>query len=201
VSSHRASRPSRRSTRLGGLAAVVVGLLLSGLLIWTTSYAAYSATTQNAADTWSTCSVSLTDDRGSALFTVDELWPGATGSRCITVISTGTVPGQVRLYGKDLTGPALLTQNIHIDVTQGTAGTAVDCSDFTASSTPGVFSSTLAAYPTGYSAGGSSWDLAGTPSEQRTYRITYTVDPNTGNENQDMTASMTFVWEVQTNAS
>ena len=202
MTSHRVQRPSRRTTRLSGLVAVVVGLLLSGLLIWTTSYAAYSATTQNSADSWTTGTVFLRDDDGgAALFTAEKLRPGSTGSRCLVVTSDGSLPGTVKLYAKDLTGPALLTQNIHVDVAQGSGGTAADCTGFVADAAAPVFSSTLATLPTGYGTGGAAWTLTGTPGEQRTYRITYRVDPNTPNDTQATRASTTFVWEAQTPAS
>ena len=194
---HRAPRPTRRTVRAGSTAAVVAGLVLSGTLIWTTSYAAFTADTRNLANSWSTGSVALTANRASALFQVDKLWPGATGSRCITVTSGGSVPGEVHLYGAALTGPTLLTQSISLHVVQGTAGTAADCSDFTAAATPAVFTRTLAAYPTDYGTGGSPWVLGGTTGERRVYRITYEVDPNAGNSTQNTTATMTFVWEVQ----
>jgi hypothetical protein len=199
MSSHRAAPPSRRSARLGGAVAAVVGLLLSGVLTWSTSYAAFSARADNAGNSWTTGSVELETDRATALFQVDELWPGASGSRCLTVTSGGSVPGEVRLYGAALTGPLLLTQNITIDVVQGT-GSAVDCADFSAPAGAPVFSRTLATYPTEHGTGGSPWVLAGDVGEQRTYRVTYRVDPNAGNATQLSTATMTFVWEVRSTA-
>jgi len=197
VTTHRAPRPTRRTARAGSTAAVVAGLVLSGCLIWTTSYAAFTADTRNSGNTWTTGSVALANDRASALFQVDKLWPGATGSRCITVTSNGSVPGEVRLYGAALTGPTLLTQAISIDVVQGTAGAAVDCADFVAAATPAVSTRTLAAYPTDYGTGGSPWVLTGATGENRVYKISYQVDPNAGNSTQNSTATMTFVWEVQ----
>ena len=199
MTSHRAARPSRRPARLGGAVAAVVGLLLSGVLTWSTSYAAFSARTENEGNSWTTGRVQLGTDRASALFQVDELWPGASGSRCLTVTSGGTVPGEVRLYGAGLTGPLLLTQNVTVSVVQGT-GTAVDCSDFVAPAGAPVHSTTLAAHPTEYSTGGSPWVLAGDAGEQRTYRLTYRVDPNAGNATQNSTATMSFVWEVRSTA-
>ena len=201
MTSHRATPPSRHSVRLGGLVAVAVGLLLSGVLTWTTSYAAFSATTQNGANSWATGRVQLDTDRTTALLQVDELWPGATGSRCLTVTSSGSVPGEVRLYGAGLTGPALLAANIRLDVVQGSTGSAADCSDFVPAAAPPSFTSTLAAYPTGYAAGGSPWVLAGDVGEQRVYRVSYTVDPNADNATQAQTATMSLVWEVRTRAS
>jgi hypothetical protein len=201
VTTHRAPRPSRRTARLGGLAAVVVGLLLSGLLIWTTSYAAYSATTQNTGDSWATGSVGLTDDDGgTALFTATGLRPGSTASRCLVVSSSGTLPATVRMYGTDLVATKSLASWITLTVTQGTGGGAGSCAGFVPDPASAV-TSTLAAFPTSYGAATAGWSLAGTPAESRTYRISYTVDPNAPNSTQSATAAMTFVWEAQTPAS
>ncbi|MCZ2830555.1 hypothetical protein O2W14_17090 [Modestobacter sp. VKM Ac-2986] len=199
MSSHLAAPTSRRPARLGAAVAAVVGLLLSGVLTWSTSYAAFSARADNAGNSWTTGTVELHTGRTSALFQATELWPGASGSRCLTVTSGGSVPGEVRLYGADLAGPLLLTQSVRLDVVQGT-GTAVDCTDFVAATGAPVDTSTLAEYPTTYSAGGAPWVLAGDVGEQRTYRVTYRVDPNTGNATQESTATMSLVWEVRSTA-
>ncbi|MFQ1003041.1 hypothetical protein [Modestobacter sp. SSW1-42] len=197
MTTHRAPRATRRTVRTGSTAAVVAGLVLSGCLVWTTSYAAFTAETRNPGNSWTTGHVQLSNDRGTALFQVDRLWPGATGSRCVTVTSGSSVPGEVRLYGAGLTGQTLLTQVVSLDVVQGTAGAAADCSDFVAAATPPVSSRTLAAYPTDYGTGQSPWVLTGTTGEARAYKVTYRVDPNAGNATQDQTAAMTLVWEVQ----
>ena len=201
MTTHRTPRPSRRTARLSGLAASVVGLLLSGLFIWQTSYAAYSATTQNNTDSWATGTVALSDDDGgTALFTASGLRPGSTGSRCLVISSTGTTEATVRVYGKDLAATASLDRWITVTLTQGSGGAAGSCSGFTPSATA-AWSSTLAAFPTTYGTGGSSWSLAGTPTETRTYQVTYTVDPNAPNSTQGASAAMTLVWEAQTPTS
>jgi hypothetical protein len=197
VTSHRAAPSSRRSARLGGAVAAVVGLLLSGVLTWTTSYAAFNATLENDGNSWTAGRVELGTDQAGAVFQARDLWPGATGSRCITVTSDGSVPGEVRLRGAALTGPPELTQNVWIDVDQGSGSTAPDCTGFVADAAPAVSSLTLADYPTDYVDGVSPWVLTGDVGEQRTYRITYRVDPNAGNDTQEETAGMTFVWDVR----
>jgi hypothetical protein len=201
VTRNRASRPTRRAGRTGLIAAVLLGLLGSGCLIWQTSHAAYSANTQNGPDSWTTGTLTLTDDDGgTALFTASGLRPGSTGTRCIVVTSTGSLPATVKVFGKDRTTTKSLADHITITVANGSGGSAGSCTGFTAE--PGTaHTSTLAAFPLTYAAGVSSWALTGTAPETRTYQITYTVDPNAPDSTQDATASMSFVWEAQTPAS
>ena len=93
------------STPSAGLSAVVrvptvpAALLVSALLVWQASNAAFSATTSNPGNSWTAGSVTLTDDdggtsptTGTAMFSAAGLVPGSTGSHCIAVTSTGTVP-------------------------------------------------------------------------------------------------------------
>lgn len=183
------------------MAAVVAGLLLSGLLIWNTWYAAYSATTHNATDTWTTGTVALSDDdNGTALSTASGLRPGSTASRCLVVPSTGTTDATVRTCGQDLTSTTSLASWPRLSITQGAGGGAGSCTGFTPGS-GGTWSSTLASFPTSYGAGGSPWVLDGTAPETRRYQVTYTVDPNAPNSTQDASAAVTLIWEAQTPSS
>ena len=60
------SRPNRR--RALRAVAPVAGLLAAGLLVWQGSYAAFSATTDNAADAWTTGSLALTNNGGGTTY-------------------------------------------------------------------------------------------------------------------------------------
>src|SRR5947209_19250226 len=88
-------------------AAVPLGVLASGVLIWQSSYAAFSGTTTNGNNTFSAGSVTLTDDHqpATALFTAPNLKPGSTGSSCIKVTYNGNLAAAVKMYVKsgDLT--------------------------------------------------------------------------------------------------
>ena len=194
-----ARRPGRRAGRAGLAASVLLGLLASACLIWQTSAAAYSTHTDNAVDSWQTGSVALSDDdAGSAMFTVRSLRPGMTGTHCITVSSTGTVPSTVRLYG---TAPAAtngLDGYLRLTVTEGTGGSFGSCTGFTPIGAD-LYSGTLAAFPTTFAAGLGTWAPAGTTStaETRSYRFTYLFDGNAPNSTQNSSASVTFTWEAQ----
>ena len=88
------SRPTVRSARAVGIAAIVAGVAASSALIWQASYSAFTSTTSNPTSNWSSGTVALSDDdTNTALFTVTGLKPGATGSRCIAVTSDGSLAG------------------------------------------------------------------------------------------------------------
>jgi hypothetical protein len=89
---------SSRHGRTAAWIAFPLAVVASGALIATASYAAFSASTDNAGNSWRTGAVALTDnDQGTALFDEDDLVPGSTGSNCITVTATTTNPTTVKL--------------------------------------------------------------------------------------------------------
>ena len=98
------SRSDQRRRRALRAAAPVAGLLAVGLLVWQGSSAAFSATTVNTADTWSSGQLALTNNGGTTTYaastaaifggaTETNLKPGSTGTKCLTVESTGSVAG------------------------------------------------------------------------------------------------------------
>jgi len=156
----------------------VAGLLAAGLLVWQGSYAAFSATTVNKTDAWSTGSLALTNNGGvgtsytgltTALFSATKLVPGSTDTRCITVDSTGTLGGKLELYSAALadTPNALfpaskLSSKLDLVVTAApiTAGASVDSScalnavagtiAFPAAGNVTVYTGTLGGLPTAF---------------------------------------------------
>ncbi|WP_158544473.1 hypothetical protein [Blastococcus sp. TBT05-19] len=210
-----------RSPALRPLLAVVpVGLLLAGALVWQSTAAAFTATTDNAGNTWRAGSVALTDSAGgSALFdpaTDGALQPGSTGSRCIRVDYTGDLPADIRLYVTTPTaGAVTLDPFLVMSVEQGqdvTAATTVDadCTGFTSTATPTFRFNTASAdlgsadqtktlaalkaaspdYARGLPVGSS---VPGGTS--LTFRITYSVVDD--NNAQNARSSTTFTWEAQ----
>lgn len=187
--------PSRRAARVGGVASLAIAVAASGGLVWQASYAAYSATTQNPSDSWATGSVALSDDdAGAAMFTESGLKPGSTGTRCLTVTSTGTLPSTVRLYGTGAARTLGLDAHIDLVVSQGTGGGFGSCTGFSGSA---VYTGTLAAFPSSYATGVGTWAPSGSGTENRTYRIQWTVNAAAPDSTQNGTASVTFTWEAQ----
>lgn len=194
--------PSTRVRAVAKWAAVPVGLLLSAVLVWQSSYAAFSATTSNATNNWTAGTVTLTDDDlGVAMFTATGLKPGSTGTHCIAVTSTGSLPSAVKLYGTNPATTNALSASLNLTVTQGTGATFANCTGFTPlASGSGVYSGTLAAFAaadTNFATGSGNWAPTGSASETRVFQFTYTLDPAAPNSTQGGTASIGFTWEAQ----
>ncbi|WP_346619020.1 hypothetical protein [Blastococcus montanus] len=188
-------RPGARAAKFGFVAAPFVGLAVAVLLVWQTSYSAFSSTTSNGVNNWTAGSVRLTDnDSGVAMFSADRLMPGSTGNRCIVVTSEGTVPSTVKLYGTGLTTTNGLSSYLQLTVSEG-AGTATDCSDFSGA---GIYTGTLAGFTaTTHAAGYGTWAPTGASAASRTYRFAWTFDSAAPQSTQGGTASITFTWEAQ----
>lgn len=194
--------PVGRSARLVGALAGVAGVAVSAAVVWHASYAAFSATTDNPTSNWSAGTVALSDDdSGSAMFTVANLKPAATGTHCIAVTSTGSLPAAVKLYGTGAATTNALSSYITLTVTQGSGGSFGSCTGFTPlGSGAGVYSGTLAGFgaaATNYATGLGSWAPTGTGAETRTFQFSYTVDPAIPNTAQGGTAALGLTWEAQ----
>ncbi|MEZ5322831.1 MAG: hypothetical protein R2698_12300 [Microthrixaceae bacterium] len=188
----------RRAAARRGLAAVL-GLLVSSTLIWRASQAAFSTTTANASNSFAASAVTLSDDdSGSAMFTLGDLVPSSTATRCIQVTYTGTSfqLAAIRLYSE-------LTANVddfadHLDVTieQGTGGAFGNCSGFVSGST--MYTGTLADLAADH--GDYTDGISGfTPSSgdlSRTYRFVVTLAADTPDASQSDSASASFTWEI-----
>lgn len=203
------------------LAAVPVGLLLAGALVWQSTSAAFTATTDNTGNTWQAGTVVLTDsDGGTALFdsTADgALRPGSTRSRCIRVDYTGDLTADIRLYvTTPMSGAATLDPYLVMSVERGlnvTAATTVapDCSaGFTTTTTPTFLyntalasagsadqTKTLSALKTAAPdyAGGLQVGSPVAAGTSLTFRITYSVRDDNNAQNKRSTAS--FTWEAR----
>lgn len=189
---------SSRHGRTAAWIALPLAVVASGALIATASYAAFSASTDNAGNSWRTGAVALTDnDEGVALFDAEDLVPGSTGSNCITVTATTTNPTTVKLYTAAQTDEDTLAQHVNMTVERGSLGTAGDCDTFTATST--VHDGTLAGLMDldSYGEGLDDWAPA-TGTASTTYRFVYDLDAGTPNTAQSSEAGTTFVWEAQT---
>jgi len=184
---------------------IPVSIMVSGLLVWQASYAAFSSTTTNPTSNWTAGTVALTDDdSATALFTAASLKPGSTGTKCIVVTSAGTLASAVKLYGTTYSTTGALGSYVNLVIDEGTGGTfassgPTSCTGF--SSPVNQFTGTLAAFASGntnYASGVGAFAPTGSGSESKTYRIAYTIDAATPNSAQGGTAAMGFTWEAQT---
>jgi hypothetical protein len=199
------SATSRRTRTIAAFAVVPLSVMLAGALVWQGSYAAFSARTESAGNSWSTGRVALTDDdRGAAALHVENMVPGQTGEKCLVVTSTSTAAGEVRTYVEDLFADRGLESHILITMEIGTGGTFDSCAGFTPTATTATGTlAQLAAADYDYASGANPWVTNGTPGENRTYRATWSFD-TTGltqaqvDAMQGARVGLDVIWELQT---
>lgn len=188
-----------RNKRLVAAASVPLAVVASGALVWQSSYSAFSATTSNPTNNWTSGTVALADnDANTALFTATNLKPGSTDAKCINVTSSGSLASAVKLYGTSYATTNALADVIALKVEEGTGATNAACAGFTGAST--LYDGTVkdfAGAKTSFATGVSSWAPTGTASETKSYRVTYTLSATAPNTAQGGTASLGFTWEAQ----
>ncbi|WP_035750306.1 hypothetical protein [Arthrobacter sp. 35W] len=201
-------RSSHRAARIAKFAVLPAALLVSALAVSQASYSAFSATTNNAGNSWESGTLALANNAsGTALFTATAIKPGDTGSKCITVSTSATVPSTLKLYAAAGYSAGANSLGDHINVTvssgtlPGTTTTPGDCTGFTGSvvvpSTNTL--TTFAAAKTSYATGADSFALpaGGTRTYKIDWTFTSTGSPATDNPLQGNTASIGFTWESQ----
>ncbi|MDG6103975.1 hypothetical protein Daura_23355 [Dactylosporangium aurantiacum] len=220
---HRA--PARRRTRWGGAASVVVALTACTGVVYHTSYAAFSASTSNSANTLTAGVLALTDnDSNAAMFNVSGLVPGASGSSCVTVSWSGTVtpsaPVQLFVAPGDATdtpgsggGGVASSINWSVETAAGTGifGSGGSCTGLTGST---VFGNTADTAITAgrmlsdftaknaYSAGAttsvsSAWTPVANVASTRVFRFNYKLATDAPNSAMGASAVVKITWETR----
>jgi hypothetical protein len=185
--------------RIAVIASVPVALVASGAMVWQASYSAFTAKDTTAVNNWAAGTVALSDDASSAMFSVSNMKPGATGQKCVQVTSSGSLASAVKLYGTSYTTTNALAASITLVVEEGTGGTfAGGCTGFTIAGAA-TYNGLLSAFgaKTTYATGVGTWAPTGTPPETRTYRFTYTLSASAPDTVQGGTAAIAFTWESQ----
>lgn len=198
-------QPTRRARKIGTAIATPVAILAAAGIVWQSSYSAFSGTTRNSGNSWSTGSVALTDDdNGTARFQATNMVPQQTETKCIAVTANASVPGIVKGYAVNpVTSAAKLDDYIKITIDHGTGGGFGTCDGFTKTgdsiATPTALSTLAAAKD--FSTGVGGWAVAA-GTQTRTYRITYTFDTTgvsqtTLDSLQGAQTGIDFQWELQ----
>ncbi len=184
---------------------------MAALLVWQGSYAAFSATTADNANAWSSGSLVLTNNGGgatfstttTALFNEVNLRPGSTGFKCLTVLSTATSAGLLKLYRTGLTdsSPSLGAQiRLTVDAQSGFFGVQSNCFGVSPVWTNLLSNVGLTGLPTSFLTAATSMPMAAGP-QAVVYRFTWTF-VSTGTNAGDSalmgkTVSADFTWEMQ----
>ena len=188
------------------VSALIVGVL--GTVAGVATWAAFSGTTANGANSFEVGTVSLTDnDGGAAMVSFSNATPGTTATGCIKVTYGGSLASDVKLFS---TVSGALGQYLSLKVTRGTdsGSTFPGCGSFTADTRDYVgqgagviYNGNLSSFPTSYAAGLTDPDnsTGGTEtwsaSEAHAYKLEVTLQNVTAAEGQSATAS--FTWEAR----
>lgn len=175
--------------------AITAGLLCSGLLVWHSSYAAFTADTSTATNSLGSGSVTLTNDHtSSAVFSASaNLAPGANDTQCVAVTYSGTLPSEIRMYASGNVTSNLaqyLTFTVDIldpGVTNCTGGAGLNLYTGPLSNLP----TQAHDFPTGLKP--DTWKPSG--SDVRVYRFGYALADN--NAAQNKTADVTLSWQAK----
>jgi hypothetical protein len=192
--------PSRGNLSVGTarLAAFGTALLVVVFLVFSTSRAAFTSSTDTPGNSIATGTIALVDDdTSSAMFDgIANLGPLSTVTRCIKVDYQGTIDAEtIKLYAPS---PPSGSLSSYLDMTIEIGGATPDpfpsCTSFTPTAT--LFTGTLGAFASthsGYSTGLPTWDPTG-PSV-RTFRFTMTVrdDPLAAG----LAAGWALTWEAR----
>ncbi len=203
---------ARRRRRAIRTVAPLAGLLAVGLLAWQSSYSAFSATTDNGTESWTTGQLALVNNGGTAtyagsttaVFNDTNLKPGSTSTKCITVKSTGSIAGSLHFYRSALTdsSPSIGSQlQLTIDAAPVASDVLANCTGFPATGLTNVASAVaLTSLPTTYATSTGNMAVAA-GNVLVAYRLTYTLATTGTNAGDNLlmnkTATAGFTWELQ----
>jgi len=202
---------NRSKRRLIRAIAPVTGLLAAGLLVWQGSTAAFTATTNNTGDSWATGKLKLQNNGGGTsyadttanLFAETAIKPGVSGVKCITVESTGSLAGTLKMYRGTITGTnsanlaAALTFQVDALAVSSSTNIAANCTGWTGGTAGAAYNGTLSGFATAYTGASVSSALAG-GTERVAYRIGWSLPASvTDNTLQNSSAVADLTWEAQ----
>jgi len=179
------------------LAAAVLSVGLVAVFTVQSSLAAFSATTANEGNAFSAGTVVLTDnDSDAAMFSASNLKPGDNTVGCIEVTYSGSLDGNVRLYGAITAGDGL---EAYLDLTieRGT-GTCASFGTSTAVWTNGTDGDlgVFMGSETDFANGSDNWAVTGGgPDDVVPYR--FTIVQQDDNDAQGLSSTVTFTFEAQ----
>ena len=202
---------NRSKRRLVRAIAPVTGLLAAGLLVWQGSTAAFTATTNNTADSWATGKLKLQNNGGGTayadttanLFAETGIKPGVSGVKCITVESTGSLAGTLKMYRGAITGTnganlaTALTFQVDAVAVSASTNVAASCAGWTGGTSGAAYNGTLSGFATAYAGASVSTGLSG-GTERVAYRIGWSLPSSvTDNTLQSSSAVADLQWEAQ----
>lgn len=195
MSQHLTSKKLTTHTLLKSLA-FPAAVILSGAMVWGGSTATFTATTAAPENTWNTGELTLTNDAGTATFTAENVVPGYTYTKCITVTSASTVASDVGLYAT-VTGDEELTTALQFEVVADPASPTADGGCISSASDVSTYGGSLSKFRPAYS---SLDTMMFESTASHNYQITVSLPSGTNTADnllQNKSASATFTWEAQ----
>lgn len=178
---------------------VIVGVV--GFVAGAGTFAAFSNTTGNAANTYAAGTVYVSDnDAGSSMWSVSNQLPGASVTKCIRITYTGSLDADVKLYTSS--GSNGLDQYLDLTVDKGSmpSGTSFPaCTSFSSEST--IYSGTVQNFKstkTSFASGVGAYPGAQTKwatNDTLVYRFTVTLQNNSNAQGLSCTLGLT--WEAR----
>ena len=178
------------------LLVVIGGLAAFGAL------SAFSDTTSNAGNQFSTGTLTLGNNATSPLYNVTNGKPGTPSpDHCIRITYSGSLPVAVRVYRSAFSGGSTpnLSDHVTVTVTKGT-GTQEDCSDFAGATT--VYNGTLTAFATDWTSGLALTNAADDAAWGQNDAVTYRFSAQVADDNAAIglsTGTHSFTWEARNN--
>jgi predicted ribosomally synthesized peptide with SipW-like signal peptide len=189
------------TARKGLATLVVVGV--TGALAAFGTFSAFSDTTSNSGNSFSTGTVTLTNNSTSAMFNaVTGAVPGGPSTdRCIKVAYTGSLAATVKLYTTD-TSSGALSQYVNVTITPGSYSgpdpAFPACTGFTPDAGGAIYTGTLDAFRTGKNSYANG--VTGLAQPSTVYKFSYTLDSAAPNTAQGAsTGSHSYTWEARSN--
>jgi hypothetical protein len=178
------------------LLAVIGGLAAFGAL------SAFSDTTSNAGNQFSTGTLTIGDNATSPLYNVTNGKPGTpSADHCIRITYSGSLPVAVRVYRSGFSGGSTpnLSDHVTVTVTKGT-GAQENCSDFAAGAT--VYNGTLTAFGTDWGSGLALTNAGNNAAWGQNDAVTYRFSAQVADDNAAIglsTGTHSFTWEARNN--
>ena len=192
---HDAAGSPRQERRLARSTARAFAAAVSALLVTTLvidrSASAINTTGTEAANSFTSGTIALTDDdSGRSLFDLEDMAPGRPVERCLTITYEGSIlPVDITLAA-DVNGP--LAEHLLVEVDEGTGGGFESCTGFTPAGS--VFDGTLAEMADDTRFEPMAVGRVLNADDQRTFRFRFDLADTS--DALDLAASAEFVWEV-----
>jgi predicted ribosomally synthesized peptide with SipW-like signal peptide len=185
---------------------ILVTMIVAGLcgtVAGAGTFAAFSSTTSNSGNSFTSGSVIISDnDAAAAMLSLSTAKPGDSSQSCITVTYSGSLSSNVKLYASTTgTLPSYLT----LTITQGTGTVSFgsSCTSFTPDGSGSQIyngslanlSSTYTNFTNGLSLTNASASTTWSTNNARVYKFVISLDDN--NSAQSLSGTATFTWEAR----